>query len=176
MSTHKFIILNTDNSSELCKYEEALFQAFNVTNNNLIREIWDWNYEEKRVKRRMPYSSQIIFTMQNENGEIDASISINTDRNNRQYKNAGIIYEEGENEKSYEAFSTFIRPNSGFSNFQLVKFMKLVIETITTKYGYNTSYGICPLNIFVIYKRLGCHVIEEKKIKGEVRYFIKFNH
>ena len=45
-----------------------------------------------------------------------------------------------------------------------------------TKYGYNTSYGICPLNIYVIYKRLGCRVLEEKNINGEVRYFIKLNH
>ena len=65
MSSHQFVIVDTDNSLELCKYEKALFEAFNTTNNNLIREIWDWNYVEKRVKRRIPYSSQIIFTMQN---------------------------------------------------------------------------------------------------------------
>ncbi|HAR20847.1 MAG TPA: hypothetical protein DCR46_09295 [Cytophagales bacterium] len=176
MSSHQFVIVDTDNSLELCKYEKALFEEFNTTNNNLIREIWDWNYVEKRVKRRIPYSSQIIFTMQNENGEIDASISINTDKNDRQYNKMGFFNDEDVNEKSHEAFSTFIRPNSSFSNFQLIKFIKLVIETMKTKYGYNTSYGICPLNIYVIYKRLGCRVLEEKNINGEVRYFIKLNH
>lgn len=114
--------------------------------------------------------------MQNENGEIDASISVNTDMNNRQYNKIGFFLKENIDEKSCEAFSIFIRPNSGFSNFQLVKFMKSVIETMKTKYFYNTSYGICPLNIFILYKRLGFYVVDEKEINGEIRYFIKCNH
>ncbi|GAG10686.1 unnamed protein product, partial [marine sediment metagenome] len=57
-----FSILDITEQEEIFAYERALYRAFSATESIILEQIWDFNKKEKRVRTKIPYSSQEIYT------------------------------------------------------------------------------------------------------------------
>lgn len=171
LKSHNFVILDTTNLAQLCKYENAVYESFNrKTENQLVHKIWDWNYIEKRAKIRIPYEDQIIYTLSSNAIEFCASVAININPIERQCSRLGFCQEI--EEKSCEAFVIFLHPNADISIFELVNFLRLCMMDLSVR-GFKSILAICAPKTFCLYRRLGFKILETKEIQGETRHFIQ---
>lgn len=170
----QFVILNTNNTSNIDKFERSFFDSFIDIDNKLIHQIWDWDFSEKRLKTRIAYQHQIIYALLNSTKEMIASIAVNLDPAQNQFSEFGFKLPL-ETDQYCEVLTLFIHPQASLSIFQLSDFVTLC-TTDSSDRGFHKTYATCGKRLLRLYQRLGCETLEHTIIDGESRYFIRLSY
>lgn len=167
----RFSELDTSDAVAVETYERALHAAFSkVSGNRLIRRLWVWDDDARRVKTRVPYADQVVLLGWNAAGEIETAMAFNCAM--REFQSS--------------AFG-FAPPEVTDGSCELIVFFTLghrhlsrVVTNLIHCYaemrarGYHTAYATTAARPLPTYRRIGgTEVIDEREIEGEMRYFLR---
>jgi hypothetical protein len=70
--------LDASNPAQVAEYEHHFYQAFAaLTDNTLVRLIWDWDDQARRLRARIPYADQVIYCLRDDQGRLAAAMAVN---------------------------------------------------------------------------------------------------
>lgn len=78
----EYALLDTGHHEAVAHYEQTLYANFYpiLEKNPLVRDLWDWDDANRRMRTRVPYSQQLVFLMRHKlTGAIASSVGVNTD-------------------------------------------------------------------------------------------------
>jgi hypothetical protein len=172
--SQEFVILNTDSVDNIDKFEKSFFDSFVNVDNQLIHQIWDWDFPKRRLKTRISYNKQIIYALIDNDQNIVASIAVNIDSNQNQFGEFGFTL-PSKTLNYCEVLTLFLHPQSGLSVFQLSDFVDLCTKDSASR-GFHQTYATCGKKLLKLYQRIGCDLLDSKMIERENRYFIRLNY
>jgi hypothetical protein len=157
------------------EYERHFYQAYaRLADNKLVRLIWDWDDERQRVRAKIPYADQVIYSARDADGRLAAAMAVNLSYPARAQAAAfgfdpvdgdgcceilNVIATPHHRETARAAYESFI---SGFGYEDLVS------------HGFEAAYSTCTRRRLRPYQRLGAQVLGQTTIAGEARFFLRW--
>lgn len=167
--SHTYQILDTNNKQEIAEFEHAFFESFVNIDNRLIHTIWDWDFNEQRLKTRIPYPHQIISILRDNENTLVAALAAGHGADKNQFAEFG--FQPHPDHTNYiECMAAFIHPASKLSPYQYGKFIMLSIEN--TFHHFEHHYFTCGKRQLKLYLRMGFTLLESKVINDEIRHFL----
>lgn len=162
-------VLDTTDSAQVLEYETAFHDAFvRVTSNRLVHQLWAWDYENRRLATRIPYSDQVVCVWRNGDGALHTAIAFNTAMREFQSSYFGFG-PAGDTAGCFEVLTFFSTgPRSIAWLTTLWRECLDLLSSMHLKVGYATT-ARRPMRL---YRIGGWRVLEEKEIEGEMRYFL----
>ncbi len=166
-------VLNTNCPFDVECYERAFYTAYErASHNRLIRKLWNWNDDQRRLSVRLPYLQQINYVMRKiDSGEIVTGLAVNRDCTTCQSRAYGF-YPVENNETTCEFLTLFsVNEHNLHSRFA---FWRTVFCDLYER-GYRTAYATTASKVLRFYSRMGAEVLEQRMIDDEERYFLRFD-
>ncbi|MDX5320026.1 MAG: hypothetical protein LPK45_03030 [Bacteroidota bacterium] len=166
-------LLLPDDHQGLLQFERDFYKAYQtIPKQKLIRQIWNWNDEQKRISLKCPYDDCALFVWQ-ENGVPTFYVGGTFDQTVfSQFKYYGFETPDGINQYC-EVFTLFATPLLRTSIFEIDA---LFLQT--SCFHYSKSKGVyhvlatCTGRMLSLYTRWGWEILSSRVIEGEERYFI----
>jgi hypothetical protein len=166
--------LDTSDPAQVAEYEGHFYQAFAaLTDNTLVRLIWDWDDQGQRVRARIPYADQVIYCLRDDQGRLAAAMAVNlnpaaalqsadfgfapTNAEGRYCELMNLMTTPHHRTQARATYQAFIRD---FAYADLVS------------RGFDTAYSTCTRRRLRSYRLFGATVLDETVIQGEARYFL----
>lgn len=175
--------LDLDNPHIRAAFEQAFYRAFvELSHNQLVRQLWNWDTSNERLSTRIPYSRQKIFAQYGPQGAIEAACAVNLDTSELQSSFFGFQLESAQllsrqiNSSSPLLFAEFLVLFAIQGDRSLLRRKHLWRKTFLQlrSEGYTHGLATCSPAVWSLYRRMGASLIEQKKIDAETRYFIVF--
>jgi len=163
--------LDITNTEQVEAYERAFFSVFELlTQNQLIRWLWDWDDVERRLRTRVPYHEQTVFVERDESGEVRKALAIGTKLKTLQAAEYGFeIPVSPQNCESLAFFTTGDRRFEGTRIFYNACREKLLER------GFQTMYATGAPRILRMHLFVGGELLESREIEGEIRNFVRIH-
>jgi hypothetical protein len=163
--------LDTGNPDHIALYERAFYDAFApLTQNRLIRRLWEWDHAAKRLRTRVPYREQTIFATHTADGGLETVIALGTQLETIQSADYGFDVPRGAT--SCEALAVFGAGKRRLK--ETVQFGARCCELLRGR-GFRTIYATCSPRVLPIYFWIGGEVLESREIEGETRHFFQIS-
>jgi hypothetical protein len=164
-------LLDPNNLEMRAEYERAFYAGFQrVPGNRLVRKLWVWDDEAKRVATRVPYEDQIIYIIRR-NGAIDGAMAVNVTLNTFQ----SVAY-------------GFSPPADKTGACETLTFFAVSELRLSTRFGFwrdcwadlnargfGIVYTTVGAPVYKIYVRFGITLLAQTEIEGEQRFFLTFD-
>jgi len=170
MKPLKFSILDTNNKDEVANFERTLFQVFRDDEFEFRKLVREYDFENKRMRFKIPYSSLEIYIAKIGN-KITSGVAVNYNTDS-QFEVEMLGFTIDKNEKG-------ICEGLGLFNTQLfmgdmltaAEFRKYVLKQML-KREVTKCYGTCSQDKLRAYKFLGWKDIDSRVINGIKKYLI----
>lgn len=176
-SESNFSKLDLQKKEEVKKFEEAFYAVFaELHSNQLVRKIWNWDHDNKRLSTKIPYKNQIIFIWKNDEGEIKCSVAVNCDNAISQYSNFGFQIPAEKKGRYYEVLTLFTQNLDRANGIRLDRyFLRSYCIAHMYELGYDFMVSTCARKPLATYLRWGWEIMDEVTIDNEKRYFLYYN-
>ena len=157
------------------EYERHFYRAYaRLADNKLVRLIWDWDDERQRVRAKIPYADQVIYSARDADGRLAAAMAVNLSYPAQAQAAAfgfnpvddagcceilNVIATPHHRETARASYESFI---SGFGYEDLAS------------HGFVAAYSTCTRRRLRPYRRLGAEVLGQTTIAGEERFFLRW--
>ena len=154
------------------QYERAFYTAFQrAAGNRLIRTLWLWDDEARRVTTRIPYEEQNVYVMRDASGRIVTGMGVNHAM--RSFQSRAYGFEPPRERAGCCEFLTVFsvdeyRLRTRFQ-FWHDSFADLAAS------GFRAGYATTARRVLNLYLRFGARVLEQRQIGSETRYFLEFD-
>jgi hypothetical protein len=169
MKDFKFELLDTSDPAAVQEYEEAFYLSFSkVITNQLVRKLWLWDHERRRLKTRIPYEAQLICALRESSGKLHSAMAFNVALRELQAADYGFAL-SGKQAGAFEVLTYFAVEAKTLdvrSNF----WARCV--ALLSACGFHTGYATTALRPLAMYRRVGWQVLEEREIESEQRFFL----
>lgn len=171
----RYGILDMNNAAEVAEYEQHFYTGYaKLTENKLVRILWDWDDEHQRLKTRIPYSDQIVYTWRDDQDQLLGVMAVNLTCKqfqgsmfnfapeptaSRYCEILNVMSTVYLNQYAILGYAAFIR-DYGFGN--------LVAQ------GYEIGYATCTKRRLRPYQRLGAELLTQTMINDEKRFFLRW--
>ena len=177
MTAAAYGTLDVTDDRQVTEYERHFYDAYaGLADNKLARLIWEWDDTRRRLRTRIPYSDQVIYSARDPRGRLAVAMAVNLcypaefqaaafgfpragGAKARYCEILNVITTVHHNETARATYGSFI---SGFGYSDLVA------------HGFEVAYATCTRRRLRPYQRLGAQVLAETSIDGEVRYFLQW--
>jgi hypothetical protein len=169
--TYSFERLDLADPAVRRRYEETFFASFErVQSNRLVRTLWLWDHDTRRLATRIPYEDQIIFAMRTADGGIETALAVNVAMKGFQAEAFG--FERPSDTTGCFEVLTFFTASDGNSAFK----RDLWRESVRTLsgMGFHTGFATTAIRPLLAYLRTGWKVQEVKIIGDEIRFFLEY--
>ncbi len=170
MSDLTFEVLDTA-SDAVREYESAFYQSFaKVETNRLVRNLWHWDTDARRIRTRVPYEDQVICALRNQTGQFLLTMAFNVEL--RQFQAAAY---------------GFAPPQASAGTFEVLTFFTPAAQTLDVCAGFwsnclavlrgrglTAGYATTARRPLPMYRRVGWRVLQEQEIEAEKRYFLRY--
>ena len=159
-------LLDTSDPIALRRYEERFYQAYiNLEKQALIRQLWKFDDQNKRIQTKIPYTDQAIFNIVEKDHAFGA-ITFNVGEKQFQYSEYGFHFSSKE-KKTCEVLTMFSEKNKiGIEMW--IPTCQLLFD-----HGFTDLLATTAPRLLPLYKRVfKFDVIDSNVIDGETRYFI----
>lgn len=171
MTERRLDILDPRNEADVAAYERSFYDTFSaVTGNRLIRHLWLWNDDERRLATRIPYEDQVVYLQRDDNGQVDAAIAVNLAMHQQQGAHFGF---QAPAKPGLCEFLTFF-VLSDHSLRSRYAFWSACFADLRHR-GLQVGYATTARRPLAFYRRIGGEVIETAVIEGEERFFLRFS-
>lgn len=177
---HSHLIRELDLSApaEIERFERAFYEGFaHATHNRLVRSLWDWDHEARRLRTRILYSDQRAWALVNDDGAFDAALSVNVRLRTLQCAAYGFALPP---ELVADAaaghvceFLTFFAVGDRSLSSKHALLNTLIDDLCGT--GITHALATTAPKALPMYRYLGVRIIGEAHIEGEIRYFLQFD-
>ena len=170
-----FGTLDAANAAQVREYERHFYLAYaQLADNKLVRLIWDWDDPGKRLRTRIPYGDQVVYSARDTRGRLAAAMAVNLNvtaefqagafgfapggRPGGKYcEILNVMATEHHRATARAAYGAFVR-DFGYQD--------LVAR------GFEAAYSTCTRRRLRPYLRLGARVLAGTAIGGEERFFL----
>jgi hypothetical protein len=172
-----FSIIDTSNPEEIELYEKAFYNVFvTVTTNRLVRKIWDWDKESHRLKTKISYEDQVIFSCKNPKGEIKSAVAFSLNAAESQFGNFGFQVPADKKGKYVELLTLFTQPGVRLNGFRFTQsFFRPHCVAYMQNMGYDFGLTTCAERPLTAYLRWGWELLDEAVIDHQIRYFLYYD-
>lgn len=160
-------------SSDLRHFQESFYEAFIDLPAGLLRQIWIWDDEKKRVNLRAREEDAVIHAWVCEEKILGFAAGVADEGTYfSQYRHFGFSYPG--HERCFEVLTLFrcrqflslgMDMNTDFLIPQCYPFLR--------EKNFETVLGTCTERVLPVYKRWGWELLEEKSIGEYRRFFIR---
>jgi len=151
------------------EYERMFYEAFaRVPSNQLVRQLWIWDDEHRRLKTRLAYEEQKIWISRRIDGTPHIAIATNDDPARAQSAAYGFAIPH--TPAIFEVLTFFAAGALTFS--ELRSFWGDFVARMRDA-GKTTGYATSATPMLPMYKRAGWEIVEATEIAGEARYFLR---
>jgi len=166
-----FELLDQRNAAVVAEYERSFYAAFApVTDNRLIRWLWQWDDTGGRLATRVPYADQRIYLQRGADGSIAAALAVNMAL--RELQGGAFGFDLPDRDGSCEFLTVFV--NAGHDLKTRHVFWSACFADLRRR-GLHTAYATTARRPLVLYRRLGGTIVDTNVIEGEERFFLRFS-
>jgi hypothetical protein len=172
MKALSFGLLDPFVSAERELYERTFYAAFErAAGNRLIRQLWIFDDERKRLATRIPYEDQVIYVLRGPAGRIVTALGVNVAM--RSFQASAFGFGLPDDAGGYCELLTMF----SVGEYRLESRYRFISATFGDLYrrGFHTALATTAQRVLRTYVRNGARVIAEKEIQDEMRYFLKFD-
>jgi hypothetical protein len=177
MTAAAYGTLDITDDWQVSEYERHFYRAYaGLAGSKLVRLIWDWDDARQRLRTRIPYSDQVIYSARDSRGRLAVAMAVNLrypaefqaaafgfpragGAKSRYCEILNVITTAHHSEPARTTYRSFIR---GFGYGDLAA------------HGFEAAYATCTRRRLRSYQRLGAQVLAETSIDGEARYFLQW--
>jgi hypothetical protein len=175
--------LDASNPAQVAEYEHHFYQAFAaLTDNKLVRLIWDWDDAAQRVQARIPYAEQVVYCLRDDQGRLAGAMAVNLNPG-AALQSAGFGFlppvahapspaTEGRYCEFMNLMTTPHHRDQARATYQA--FIRDFCYADLVSRGFDTAYSTCPKRRLRSYQLFGATVLDETVIRGEARYFLRW--
>ena len=166
-------LLDPSCAHEKLAFEQAFYTSFSqVKGNQLIRDLWIWDDETRRIHTRIPYSEQRILAVRDSLGAIDMAMAINISHTQLQSTWFGFSPPENEPGESCEILAFFSTRQN-----KLVSMRDFLITCAQygEREGWQWADATCTQRLLRIYLHMGSRLVASCSINGEARHQIRMD-
>jgi len=171
-------MLDADDDRQADEYEEHFYRGYSrLRDNTLVRLIWDWDDDRQRVRTRIPYEDQVIYTERDGDGCLVAAMAVSlgypadfqsegfgfappggaVDAGGRYCEILNMMTTPHQRATARAMYGSFVR---GFGFSDLVG------------RGFEVAYSTCTQRRLRTYERAGARPLARASISGEDRFFL----
>ncbi len=167
-------LLDWSNAKLVASMEFEAYNAFNGGHaSELLRGLWIWDDDAKRVRTRIPPEDSRVW-IETDGERIDTAILVNTRLAILQSAAYGFTVPDtlADGRALCEFALAFSRDDHSISHFHRAwdeAFSDLRRD------GFTDGLATCARRLLPLYQRMGARVIAEAEIRGEKRYFLHFD-
>lgn len=170
--------LDLRDPDEVKAFERAFYSGFQqATHNRIVHWLWDWDHDTRRLRTRIPYDHQQIWTLRTESHAIWAAIAVNTRLQTLQSAAFGFslppALQEAAAQRQVCEFLTIFAVGERSLARKLPLWREVFAEL--QEAGFRHAVATTAPKMFPLYRWIDVEVIEEKQIEGETRLFLQFD-
>jgi hypothetical protein len=174
-------LLDASDPEQVAEYERHFYRAYAaLTDNTLVRLIWDWDDAARRVRTRVPYAEQVIYCQRDDQGRLTAAMAVNLNPD-AALQSAGFGFPppvahahspdpEGRYCELVNFMTTPHQRDQARTTHQT--FVRDFCYADLVSRGFGTAYSTCTKRRLRAYQLFGATVLDETVIQGEARYFL----
>ena len=171
MAELNYEVLDTSDNEAVIAYEKSLFRAFIPYETPALKSVWNFNHKERRVKTKIPYSSQVIFVGKLGDATVSA-VSVNLNMKEQlQLEMMGFSIDKTQKGLA-EGIGVFnLQVFSGVNPIAILlkKFAFKKIQEL----DISLMYGTCSDRVLRGYQALGWKVVDERVFMDEKKYLLE---
>jgi hypothetical protein len=159
-------------------FERAFYRGFeHVTHNRLVRWLWDWDHEARRLRTRIPYADQQIWVMTGNSDDIWAAIAVNTRL--VQLQGAAFGFEVPVNLREAASagrvceFLTLFAVGDPSLNRKLPLWREVFPDLLGM--GFTHALATTAPRLLGLYRWIHAEIVGTTRIEGEERVFLQFD-
>jgi hypothetical protein len=157
------------------EYERHFYRAYaRLADNRLVRLIWDWDDARQRVRTKIPYADQVVYSARDSGGRLAVAMAVNLNcparfqaaafgftpsGDGRCCEILNVITTPHHTETARATYGSFI---SGFGYRDLMA------------RGFEAAYSTCTRRRLRPYRRLGAELLAQTSVNAEDRFFLKW--
>lgn len=175
----RFEALDAADPTAVRAYEESLFNAFAaiLKINPLVRNLWDWDDDRRRLRTRVPYADQYVALMREaHSGAIAFSVGVNLFPGKFWQSGTYGFAPPPESEPACEFLimaNGEAKPEHGA--VILRHFIRGHFFAELRRRGYRCAFGTSADHLRALYRRVGAVVVAEHNIDGFRRTLFRWD-
>jgi hypothetical protein len=164
--------IDLSDQQQLINYERAFYNSFvKVESNRLVRQLWLWDRQAKRLATCIPYGDQIIYALWTAQGDIDTGFAVNTTL--KAFQSVAYGFPPPVDPAGSCEILTFFSVTDRRAAVK-IKFWQQCSQELA-RLGFHTAYATCAPHPLKTFCRVGGQVLAEADIQKERRFFLKFS-
>jgi hypothetical protein len=167
-----FSTLDTTCETEIIILEKMLFKAFSKSNDSTINYIWDINHETGRIKTKIDYGDQTVFTIKI-GGRLVTALAIN--QNNSKLQLQMLNFTISKPEPFYEILYLFSTLETTYTIELLTEFFQNMFDYLSKISKINTIYATCNFKQVNAFRRIGLEIVDKHLFMNEYECLLKMN-
>ena len=170
--------VDVTDDGQVSEYERTFYQSYaGLTDNKLIRLIWDWDDSRQRTRTKIPYADQVIYSERDTDGRLTGAMAVNL---NWPAAFQGQVFgfaepgrRNGPGGRSCEILNVMMIPQrSATARESYRRFVTDFVYRDLCHQGFDIAYSTCVRRLLRPYQRLGAQLLGQTTIDGEDRYFL----
>ncbi|WP_300611577.1 hypothetical protein [Trebonia sp.] len=169
-------IVDVADDRQVGEYERHFYRAYaGLTDNKLVRLIWDWDDAGQRIRTRISYADQVIYTARDPGGRLTVAMAVNLNPAEFQAAAFGFSPPDEPGTRFCEILNVMTTPHhretarATYGSFiQGFGYGDLVAQ------GFEVAYSTCTRRRLRPYQLLGAGVLGQASINGEERFFLRW--
>jgi hypothetical protein len=166
--------LDASDAAQVAEYERHFYQAYAaLTDNKLVRLIWDWDDPGQRLRTRIPYADQVIYCLRDDQGRLAWAMAVNLNPG-AALQSAGFGFSPADATGPYcEILNLMATPHARDQPRTVYQaFIRDFGWRDLVARGLDSAYSTCTRRRLRAYRLFGATVLDETAIAGETRYFL----
>ena len=171
-----FGTIDPDDPAQVSEYERHFYHAYaGLTDNTLVRLIWDWDDARQLLRTKIPYDDQVIYSWRDRDRRLVGAMAANL-RLERGFQGAtfGFTPQPGAT-RSCEILN--VMSANRHRRWTLVDYRAFIRDfgygDIVAR-GFDVAYSTCTRRRLRPYLRLGAVLLSEGTVNGEERFFLRW--
>ena len=172
--------LDPDDPAQVAEYERGFYLAYaSLTDNTLVRRIWEWDDVEGRVRTRIPYRDQIVYCWRDGAGLLAGAMAVNLVPE-RTFQAAAFGFtppsppasDSGAGCEILNVMGT--RDGCRWTRSTYADFVQDFVYSDLALRGFDVAYSTCTRRRLRPYVFLGAEMMNRECIDGEERFFLRW--
>jgi hypothetical protein len=176
--TSAYGTLDVTDDWQVTDYERHFYHAYaRLADNKLVRLIWEWDDTRQRVRTRIAYSDQVIYSARDDRGRLAVAMAVNL-RYPAEFQAAAFGFPRagGAKGRYCEILNVFTTSHHGeTARATYGSFISGFAYSDLAAHGFEAAYATCTRRCLRSYQRLGAELLAETAIDGEPRYFLQWS-